>query len=39
MINNTTIFEKLEKINIRQEERDVTEKLAEVMIVLKTQNY
>lgn len=39
MINNTTIFEKLEKINIRQEERDVTEKLADAMIVLKTQNY
>jgi len=39
MINDTTILEKLEKINIRQEERDITDKLAEVMTVLKTQNY
>jgi len=39
MINDTTILKKLEKINIRQEERDITEKLAEVLTVLKTQNY
>ena len=39
MINDTTILEKLEKINIRQEEIDVSEKLAKVMTVLKTQRY
>jgi len=39
MINKTTIFEKLEKINIRQEEKMISEKLADAMEVLKTQNY
>jgi len=39
MINKTTIFEKLEKINIRQEEKKISEKLADAMKVLKTQNY
>jgi CheY-like chemotaxis protein len=38
MINNTTILEKLEKINIRQEEKDISEKLADAMTVLKNQN-
>jgi hypothetical protein len=39
MINNTAILEKLEKINIRQEEIDINDKLAEVLTILKTQNY
>ncbi|MHA7647206.1 response regulator [Nitrosopumilus sp. S4] len=39
MINETTIFEKLEKININQEEKEVSEKLIEVMEILKNQNY
>jgi len=39
MINKSTIFEKLEKINIRQEEKKISEKLADAMEVLKTQNY
>jgi len=39
MINNTTIFDKLEGINIRQEEMDITEKLSQVLTILKTQNY
>jgi two-component system cell cycle response regulator CpdR len=39
MINKTTILEKLEKINIRQEEEKISERLADAMEVLKTQNY
>jgi hypothetical protein len=39
MINDTAILEKLEKINISQKEIDITDKLAEVLTVLKTQNY
>ena len=39
IINDTTILEKLEKINISQKERDITDKLTEVLTVLKTQKY
>jgi len=39
MINDTTVFEKLEKININQKEKKVSEKLSEVMTVLQTQKY
>jgi len=34
MINNSEIFERLEKININQQERDVNEKMTEIMTVL-----
>ncbi len=37
MINNVAIFEKLEKININQQERDIKEKVAEIMTVLENQ--
>ena len=37
MINNVAIFEKLEKININQKERDIKEKVAEIMTVLENQ--
>ncbi len=37
MINNVAIFEKLEKININQKEKDIKEKVAEIMIVLENQ--
>ncbi len=37
MINNVAIFEKLEKININQEEKDIKEKVAEIMTVLENQ--
>lgn len=39
MIDQTTIFEKLEKININQEEKDISQKLADAMLILKNQNY
>jgi len=39
MITNTAFFEKLDKINLNQEERDITEKLSEVMTVLQTHKY
>ncbi len=39
MINNTAFFEKLEKINLNQEERDISTKLSEVMTVLQTHRY
>ena len=39
MIDQTTIFEKLEKININQEEKDISEKLSDVMVILKNQKY
>jgi len=39
LINDTTVFEKLEKININQMEKKVSEKLSEVMTVLQTRNY
>ncbi|NNM35793.1 MAG: response regulator, partial [Nitrosopumilus sp.] len=34
MINNSEIFEKLEKITINQEERGVSQKVSEIMTVL-----
>jgi len=37
MINNVAIFEKLEKININQQEKDIKEKVAEIMTVLENQ--
>jgi len=37
MINNVGIFEKLEKININQQEKDIKEKVAEIMTVLENQ--
>jgi len=37
MINNVSIFEKLEKININQQEKDIKEKVAEIMTVLENQ--
>jgi len=39
MINDTTVLKKLEKININQKEKEISEKLSEVMTVLQTQNY
>jgi len=37
MINNTKIFEKLDKISINQEEKDTNQKLSEIMNVLENQ--
>ena len=37
MINNTEIFEKLDKITINQEEKDTKQKLSEIMTVLENQ--
>ena len=37
MINNVAIFEKLEKININQQEKDIKEKAAEIMEVLENK--
>ncbi len=37
MINNTVIFEKLEKININQKEKNISQKMSEAMIVLQNQ--
>ena len=37
MINNVAIFEKLEKININQQEKDIKEKVVEIMTVLENQ--
>ncbi len=37
MINNTAIFEKLEKININQKEKNISQKMTEAMIVLQNQ--
>ncbi|MFQ5781562.1 MAG: response regulator [Nitrosopumilus sp.] len=37
MINNTEIFEKLEKININQEEKDIEQKMSEALTVLQNQ--
>ena len=39
MIDQTTLFEKLEKININQEEKDISEKLSDAMVLMKNQNY
>jgi CheY-like chemotaxis protein len=38
MINNTEIFDKLDKITINQEEKDLSRKLSEIMTVLQNQN-
>ena len=37
MINNTEIFNKLEKITINQEEKELSKKLSEIMTVLQNQ--
>jgi len=37
MINNVTIFKKLEKININQQERNNKQKVAEIITVLQNQ--
>ena len=37
MINNNKIFEKLEKISINQEEKDINTKMSEIMTVLENQ--
>ena len=37
MINNVAIFQKLEKININQEEKDISQKMSEIMTVLQNQ--
>ncbi len=37
MINNVTIFEKLEKMNINQQEKDIKQKVSEIMTVLQNQ--
>ncbi|QLH04612.1 response regulator [Nitrosopumilus oxyclinae] len=37
MINNTELFNKLDKININQEEKDIKTKLSEIMVVLENQ--
>lgn len=37
MINTSDVFEKLEKININQKEKDITKKMSEVMAVLQNQ--
>ena len=37
MINNTEVFEKLDKISINQEEKDTKQKLSEIMTVLENQ--
>ena len=38
MINSTEVFDKLDKININQEEKDLNRKLSEIMTVLQNQN-
>jgi len=35
--NNVAIFEKLEKININQQEKDINQKVEEIMAVLQNQ--
>jgi CheY-like chemotaxis protein len=37
MINNITIFEKLEKMNINQQEKDIKQKVSEIMTILQNQ--
>jgi len=37
MINNNEVFEKLDKISINQEEKDINRKLSEIMTVLQNQ--
>jgi CheY-like chemotaxis protein len=37
MINNVAIFEKLEKININQQEKEISQKMSEIMTVLQNQ--
>ena len=36
MINNTIVFEKLQKLNINQEEKDIEKKMSEIMAVLQS---
>ncbi|MCV0430122.1 response regulator [Nitrosopumilus sp.] len=37
MINNTEVFEKINKININQEEKDISKKVSEVITILENQ--
>ena len=37
MINNTEVFEKLDKITINQEEKEMSQKISEIMTVLQNQ--
>lgn len=37
MVNTPNIFEKLEKININQQEKDISKRMSEIMIVLQNQ--
>ncbi len=37
MINNTEVFDKLDKITINQEEKELSKKLSEIMTVLENQ--
>lgn len=37
MISNTVVFEELEKINLNQEEKDINQKMSEIMTVLEKQ--
>lgn len=37
MINTSDVFEKLEKININQQEKDISKKISEIMAVLQNQ--
>ena len=37
MINNVAIFEGLERININQEEKEISQKMSEIMTVLQNQ--
>jgi len=37
MINISDVFKKLEKININQQEKNITEKMSEIMSVLQNQ--
>ncbi len=38
MINSTEIFEKLDRISINQEEKEISQKVSEIMTVLENQN-
>ena len=39
IINNITIFEKLEKMNIDQQEKYIKQKVSEIMTVLQKSNF
>ena len=39
MINSTTVLEKIEKININQKEKEISEKLSDAMAILKNETY